>query len=52
MENIHSKCACSGDSLMNGVRQPILFGFEVIYLEKKAFCEPETILYKNTKKLF
>ena len=45
------KCDCNDGSVVNGVRQPILFSF---VLDKpsgyKIFCEPETIHYKKINK--
>ena len=52
MDKIHLKCDCIDGSIQDGLRQPILFSFE---LDKpsgyKVFCEPETIHYKR-KNLF
>ena len=46
IKKIHVKCDVIDGSVLNGVRQPILF------LDKTAgftvFCEPETIHYKKT----
>ena len=48
---IHLKCDAIDGSVVNGVRQPILYSF---VLDKRAgykvFCEPETIHYKKIKK--
>ena len=48
---IHLKCDAIDGSVVNGVRQPILYSF---VLDKpsgyKVFCEPETIHYKKIKK--
>ena len=48
---IHLKCDAIDGSLVNGVRQPILYSF---VLDKpsgyKVFCEPETIHYKKINK--
>ena len=48
---IHLKCDCIDGSVVNGIRQPILFSF---VLDKpsgyKVFCEPETIHYKKINK--
>ena len=45
---IHLKCDAIDGSVVNGVRQPILYSF---VLDKpngyKVFCEPETIHYKK-----
>ena len=45
---IHMKCDVFDGSVVNGVRQPILFSF---VLDKpsgyKVLCEPETIHYKK-----
>ena len=47
---IHLKCDCIDGSNQDGVRQPILFNFN---LDKpagfKLFCQPETIQYKKNK---
>ena len=48
MNKIHLKCDIIDGSVVNGVREPILFSF---VLDKKpvfkVFCEPETIHYKK-----
>ena len=48
---IHLNCDCIDGSVVNGIRQPILFSF---VLDKpsgyKVFCEPETIHYKKINK--
>ena len=48
---IHLKCDAIDGSLVNGIRQPILYGFA---LDKpsgyKVFSEPETIHYKKINK--
>ena len=48
---IHLKCDAIDGSVVNGIRQPILYSF---VLDKpagyKVFCEPETIHYKKIKK--
>ena len=48
---IHLKCDVIDGSVVDGVRQPILFGF---VLDKpsgyKVFCEPEIIHYKKINK--
>ena len=48
---IHLKCDCIDGSVVDGVRQPILYSF---VLDKpsgyKVFCEPETIQYKKMNK--
>ena len=45
------KCDCIDGSVVNGIREPILFSF---VLDKpagyKIFCEPETIHYKKINK--
>ena len=47
-DKIHLKCDVIDGSVLNGVRQPILFSFA---LDKKpdfkVFCEPEAIHYKK-----
>ena len=48
---IHLKCDAIDGSVVNGIRQPILYSF---VLDKpagyKIFCEPETIHYKKINK--
>ena len=48
---IHMKCDCIDGSVVNGLRQPILYSF---VLDKspgyKVFCEPEIIHYKKINK--
>ena len=48
---IHLKCDIIDGSVVNGIRQPILYSF---VLDKpsgyKVFCQPETIHYKKIKK--
>ena len=48
---IHLKCDVIDGSVVNGIRQPILYSF---VLDKpsgyKVFCEPETIHYKKINK--
>ena len=45
------KCDCIDGSVVNGIREPILFSF---VSDKpsgyKVFCEPETIHYKKINK--
>ena len=42
--NIHLKCDCIDGSVVNGLRQPILYSFNLDKLPGyKVFCEPETI---------
>ena len=52
INEIHIKCDCIEDSMVNSVREPILFSF---VLDKptgyKIFCEPEIIRYKKIKKV-
>ena len=47
---IHLKCDCIDGSVVNGIREPIIFNF---VLDKpsgyKVFCEPKTIHYKKNK---
>ena len=49
-DKIHLKCDAIDGSVVNGIRQPILFSF---VLDKpsgyKVFCQPETINYKKNK---
>ena len=48
---IHLKCDCIDGSLVNGIRQPILYSFVLDKLPGyKVFCEPETIHYKKINK--
>ena len=51
MNKIHLKCDIIDGSVINGIRQPILYSF---ILNKKpgykVFCEPETTHYKKTNK--
>ena len=52
IDKIHMKCDVIDGSVVNGIREPILFSF---ILNKpagyKAFCQPETIHYeKKTNK--
>ena len=48
---IHLKCDCIDGSVLNGVRQPILFSFVLDKLPgNKVFCETETIHYKKIDK--
>ena len=45
---IHLKCDVIDVSVLNGVRQPILYSFVLdIRSGYKVFCRPETIPYKN-----
>ena len=51
VNKIHLKCDIIHGSVVDGVRQPIIYSF---VLDKKpgykAFCEPETIHYKKINK--
>ena len=48
---IHLKCDAIDGSVVDGVRQPILFSFVLDKLPGyKVFCEPETIHYKKINK--
>ena len=50
-KKIHLKCDVINGSVVNGLRQPILYSF--VLDEKpgyKVFCEPETIHYKKINK--
>ena len=48
---IHLKCDAIDGSVVNGVRQPILYSFVLDKLPGyKVFCEPETIHYKKINK--
>ena len=48
---IHLKCNCIDGSVVNGLKQPIIYSF---ILDKpsgyKVFCQPETIHYKKINK--
>ena len=47
---IHLKCDVIEGSVVNGLRQPILYSFELDKLPGyQVFCEPETIHYKKNK---
>ena len=49
---IHLKCDCIDGSVVNGLRQPILYSFVLDKLPGyKVFCEPETIHYKKINKI-
>ena len=44
-------CDCIDGSVVNGLRQPILYSFVLDKLPGyKVFCEPETIHYKKINK--
>ena len=48
---IHLKCDCIGGSVLNGLRQPILYSFVLDKLPGyKVFSEPETIHYRRINK--
>ena len=48
---IHLKCDIIDGSVVNGLRQPILYSFVLDKLPGyKVFCEPETIHYKKRNK--
>ena len=48
---IHLKCDCIDGSVLNGIRQPILFSFALDKLPGyKVFCELETIHFKKLNK--
>ena len=48
---IHLKCDVIDGSVVNGLRQPILYSFVLHSLPGyKVFSEPETILYKKINK--
>ena len=50
-KKIHLKCDVVDGSVLNGVRQPILYSFVLDKLPGyKGFCEPETIHYKKLNK--
>ena len=47
-DKIHLKCDVVDGNVVNGIRQPILFGFVLDKPSRyKIFCEPETIHYKK-----
>ena len=47
---IHLKCDIIDGSVVNGLRQPILYSFVLYKLHGyKVFCEPETTHYKTNK---
>ena len=50
---IHLKCDCFDGSVVNGLRQPILYSF-VLHKKPgyKVFSEPETIHYKKINNSF
>ena len=51
IDKIHLKRDVTDGSIVDGVRQPILFSFVVDKPSGyKVFCEPETIHYKKTNK--
>ena len=48
---VHLKCDCIDGSVLNGLRQPILYSFVLDKLPGyKVFSEPETIHYKKINK--
>ena len=48
---MHLKCDVIDGSVVDGIRQPILFSFVLDKLPGyKVFCEPETIHYKKVNK--
>ena len=50
-KKIHLKCECIDSSVVNGLKQPILYSFVLDKLpEYKVFSEPETIHYKKINK--
>ena len=49
---IHLKCDCIDDSVVDSLRQPILYSFVLDKLSgNKVYCEPETIHYKKNIKI-
>ena len=47
---IHLECDIIDGSIVNGLRQPIIYSFVLDKLPGyKVFCEPETIQYKKNK---
>ena len=51
IDKIHLKCDVIDGSVMNRIREPILFGFNSHKLPGyKVFCEPETTHYKKINK--
>ena len=50
-DEIHLKCDCITGSVINGVRQPVLYRFNLNNSPGfKLFCEPETIHYRKVNK--
>ena len=50
-KKIHLKCDCIDGSVLNGLRQPILYSFVLDKLPGyKIFSEPETIHYQEINK--
>ena len=48
IDKIHLKCDFIDGSVLNGVRQPVLYSLVLDKLPGyKVFCEPETIRYKK-----
>ena len=48
---IHLKCDCFGGSVLNGMRQSLIFNFALIKPSGyKVSCERETIQYKKINK--
>ena len=53
IDEIHLKCDVNDGSLVNDLREPILFCFVVDKQSGyKVFCEPERIHFKKEKNLF
>ena len=51
IDKIHLECRFIGGSVVNGLRQPILYSFVIDKPPRyKVFCEPETIHYKKSNK--
>ena len=51
-KKIHLKCNPIDGSVVNGLRQPILYSFVLDKLPGyKVFCEPETIHFKKINKI-
>ena len=48
IDKIHLKCDVTDGSIVNGIRQPILYSFVLDKPSRyKVFCEPETIHFKK-----
>ena len=51
IDNVHLKCDCIQSSIVNGIREPILYGFAPISPPgHKIYKEPRVNLFKNVNK--